>query len=231
MPKTEINLSKDKSTNDRPIVSCISCEKETNHIVLASIEEKGSEVHKQSFSFDWLNVYQIVQCQGCNNISFRKIHTNSEDCDHEYVDNEGNFETIWNELEELYPNRASGRETIKDDHMLPISIQQIYKETLSALNTSHLILAGIGIRAIIESVCKGNSTSGALDNRIDQLVTQGVLSEDGAKTLHKLRVLGNVAAHEVKPHSRDQLNLAFDVIEHLLNGVYIFPIHANDKLE
>jgi hypothetical protein len=43
------------------------------------------------------------------------------------------------------------------------------------------------------------------------------------KSLHKIRTLGNAAAHEVKPHTEKQLRLAMDVIEHLLTDVYILP--------
>jgi len=38
-----------------------------------------------------------------------------------------------------------------------------------------------------------------------------------------MRILGNEAAHEVKPHSEETLNLAMDVVEHMLNDVYILP--------
>ncbi|MRR37470.1 DUF4145 domain-containing protein, partial [bacterium] len=55
------------------------------------------------------------------------------------------------------------------------------------------------------------------------LKAKGLLTGDGAQILHRLRVLGNDAAHEVKPHTAEQLALAMDVVEHLLQGAYIFP--------
>ena len=55
----------------------------------------------------------------------------------------------------------------------------------------------------------------------------GVLTKDGAEILHSLRILGNIAAHEVTPHSDDQLAVAMNVVEHLLNGVYILPKAAS----
>lgn len=76
-----------------------------------------------------------------------------------------------------------------------------------------------------------NANGKDLFEKINDLATQGVLTKDGADILHKLRVLGNKAAHEVKPHSTEQLNLSMDVIEHLLLGVYIFPYHAKNKLK
>lgn len=81
---------------------------------------------------------------------------------------------------------------------------------------------------MIEVVCKNQATTGAsLENKIDDLVKMGVLTKDGAEILHSLRMMGNKAAHEVKPHSEEELNIAFDVVEHLLQGVYLLPIKAS----
>lgn len=115
-----------------------------------------------------------------------------------------------------------------DDYLLPTNLQRIYSETLRSLNSGLNVLAGIGVRAIVETICKDKSASGRdLFAKINDLVTQGVLTQDGADILHKLRTLGNEAAHEVKPHSNTQLGLALDVIDHLLQGVYILPHHAS----
>lgn len=71
-----------------------------------------------------------------------------------------------------------------------------------------------------------NAAGKDLFEKINGLVVAGVLTKDGADILHKLRVLGNKAAHEVKAHSATELNLATDVVEHLLKAVYILPFHA-----
>ena len=113
---------------------------------------------------------------------------------------------------------------------MPTNLKRIYDETLNTLNSGQAVLSGIGIRAIVETVCKDkNTTSGNLFGKINELVTLGVLTQDGADILHKLRTLGNDAAHEVKPHTNTQLGLAFDVIDNLIKGVYILPHHAKSK--
>ena len=86
------------------------------------------------------------------------------------------------------------------------------------------------MRALIETICKEKGTAGKyLNNKIDDLVKKGFLTPVGAKTLHKIRTLGNDAAHEVKPHSEKQLSLAMDVAEHLLDEVYILPKQIDDE--
>ncbi len=83
----------------------------------------------------------------------------------------------------------------------------------------------MGIRAIVETVCKNKNANGKdLCEKINDLVIQGVLTKKDADILHKLRTLGNEAAHEVKPHNNATLALALDVIDHLIKGVYILPL-------
>jgi len=87
------------------------------------------------------------------------------------------------------------------------------------------ILSGIGIRAIVEAVCKEKKTTGKnLQERIDDLVKKQLLTPASAEILHNLRVLGNKASHEVKPHNAEQLAVAMDVIDHLLMDAYILPL-------
>lgn len=45
--------------------------------------------------------------------------------------------------------------------------------------------------------------------------------------MHRLRSLGNEAAHEVKPQSEEQLYMAMQIIDHMLEGTYIIPQRMN----
>lgn len=215
---SEIEVTQDKYMGQKIRVACKKCAHDTNHTILKSVEESGSEPMGPDIDFYWATTYQIIQCQGCDTISFRSLGSNSED-----VDPTGDVV----EYEELYPSRTEGREVLSDTHVLPADLEHIYRETVTALNGHQPVLSGIGIRAIIETVSKEkNATGKDLFLQINSLVGLGVLTKDGADILHKLRVLGNKAAHEVKAHSSTELNLAMDVVEHLLQAVYILPFHA-----
>lgn len=216
MSKIEVTL--DKYVGQKVKVACKKCARDTNHLVLKSVEESGSEPMEPDIDFYWSTTYQIIQCQGCDTISFRSLSSNSEDF--------GPTGEVF-EQEALYPSRTEGREVISDAHILPSELERIYQETVNVLNGNQPVLSGIGIRAIIETVSKEkNATGKDLCEKINNLVATGVLTKDGADILHKLRVLGNKAAHEVKAHSSTELNLAMDVVEHLLQAVYILPFHA-----
>jgi hypothetical protein len=200
---------------------CRECQRETKHEIITDATLRGSD-GPVGYSIDWAIEHQIIRCLGCETISFRRT-TGS---DHDLVQI-GEDEWEYQPLVEIYPNPREGRQPLTDSNLLPDKIQRIYEESLAALNETQPVLCGIGIRAIIETVCKDkNATGSDLYHKINSLVTLGVLTQDGADILHKLRTLGNDAAHEVKPHSIQELGLAFDVVDHLLLGVYILPEHA-----
>jgi len=206
---------------------CTECAGKTSHKVLASVDIDGEE-GESDWSIQWKSSYQIVQCGGCKIKSFRSVSSNSED-----FFQVGPDEWEHSEYEILYPSRVEGRKTLEDEiHYLPTKVQRIYNETIQALNSSSPILAGIGLRALIETVCKENNAEGRnLLLKIDNLVTKNILTPAGSTILHKIRNLGNDAAHEVKPHSEKQLGLAMDVVEHLLTDVYILPKKVEEEFE
>ncbi|MDQ3750590.1 MAG: DUF4145 domain-containing protein [Acidobacteriota bacterium] len=210
-------IAHNESQNEECRVVCADCIGETRHKILQSIDIKGAAY---DWDYHYQNSYQIVQCQGCDSLSFRKVHTNSEDY---FVDPDTN-EYFENAKIDIYPNRVAGRAKLKHIHFLPNNVGQIYHETHLALCSKQPILAVIGIRALVETVCnEKNATGRNLEERIDNLVALGILTNQNAELLHSLRILGNEAAHEVKVQDEQTLSLAMDVVEQLLNNVYILP--------
>jgi hypothetical protein len=200
-------------------VLCAKCTGQTTHKVLASVNVDGQDGHDRH-QFFWSERYQTIQCLGCKTISFRKQWEDSESYDRGY-----NGELVADVSEALYPPRLAGLRGLgMERHMLPSIVIEIYDETLTALSNSQPVLAGIGLRALLEAVCKEKKAAGSnLNDKIDALVTQAVLTPSGATLLHKIRSLGNAAAHEATPHTDSQLSLAMSVVEHLLQDVYILP--------
>lgn len=211
-----------KGVDEKLDVDCRQCHRTTKHVVLASADASGQEPMGPDDFLHWDAAHQIIQCMGCEAISFRRATSDSES----FVQvDENEYEQA--STVDVFPNPNEGRAQIVDAYLLPDHTGRIYGETMKALNSGQAVLCGIGVRALIETVCKDKKAAGKdLFAQINDLVTQGVLTKDGADILHKLRTLGNDAAHEVKPHTDKQLSLAMDVVEHLLQGVYILPVHA-----
>ncbi|MDM1020825.1 DUF4145 domain-containing protein [Acinetobacter sp. VNK23] len=211
--KEELN----KSVGHEIRIPCIKCSGRTTHEVVVSVDQSGTE---SRYDLDWYHVYQIIRCKGCKILSYRETAHTSED----YIQiSEDEYE--WQGSEKLFPSRIEGRKDLGDDAIyLPTDLRRIYKETVDALTNDSPVLAGIGLRAIVETVCKEKSASGNdLYKKINDLASKHVLTPSGANILHKVRSLGNKAAHEVKPHTPTQLSLAMNVVEHMLRDVYIFP--------
>ncbi|TMH66909.1 MAG: DUF4145 domain-containing protein [Betaproteobacteria bacterium] len=208
-------------------VVCPECRKPTRHIVLKSVDLSGSERMDKFNDYDWSDHFQIIQCQGCEAVSFRQISSNTEDFE---MNDDDELEYV--EREALYPPRIAGRAELGDADFLPFHVHRIYRETVNALANAQPILCGIGIGALIEAVCDEQQATGAtLKDKIDALVKLQILSLRDAEFLHKLRFLRNQAAHKAKPHKQSQLVLAMDIIERLLQGVYILEARAKGSFK
>lgn len=190
---------------------CNSCERVTNHNVLAEYKNSGDTGDVQ-----WWATYQIIQCLGCDEISFRIFSSHTEDLDP--------ITGRPNVIIELYPNRTIGQEPINNYEEFPAKTKRIYLETLKALNNQIPLFAAIGLRAIIESICLEQKTkSNNLRGSIDELADLGLLSKKQAEFLHAHRFMGNEAAHEIVAPKPQHLIAALDIAETLLKTIYILP--------
>jgi len=214
----------DKTVGETHKLPCGMCDLKTNHVTLKSVRNNWSD---SRYEMSGREEFEIVKCQGCDQISFRSTSSNSEDC---LTDNETG-ELIYPENERLYPNRIEGRKPLNDTHYLPFEIRNIYSETHGAMCSKLDTLAGAGIRIIIESICKEESAQGSdLKKKIDDLSTKGILTKQEAETLHSTRILGNRSVHEIVASSNEELDVAMDIVENLIKTVYIIPKKA-EKLK
>lgn len=219
---SEIKYTVNDSQHKEVSIPCLNCHAKSKHKVRVSFDGYGSDDE-----MNWASKYQVVQCLGCDSVSFRHESYNSEEYEQT---GEDDYREIVHET--LYPSRLLGRKGLGDDtRYLPDTVCLIYDETLAALINNSPVLTGIGLRALLETICKEkNAVGNDLYKKIDGLVAANILTSTRADILHKIRTLGNAAAHEVKPHNASQLGLALDVIEHLLKEVYILPKQVKSKL-
>lgn len=192
---------------------CACCKIETNH------EIKSKEIiskHSDDDEIHWSAEYQIIECLGCETLSFRIVSGSSEDYDFETGEP---LYTI-----ELYPESASQRDLLDDYYIFPSKIRKIYSETIDAINHKMFLLSAVGLRMLIEAICIEESISGGnLKSRIDELAVKGLLSKSQADFLHHHRFIGNDAAHEIKTPKRESIIAALDIAETLLKTIYILP--------
>ena len=207
--------------NDPQIVKmpCIQCGGgPRNHDVVREYEQKWSQEDEEAAGEQGGVEYQICVCRGCDTVRFREVSWSTFD-----VDDWGNPETTVRVFPEAM---ASERAAIEVDGF-PDKVGRIYIETVRALNAGALILAGGGLRAIVEAICIDQNVGGGnLQKRIDDLVAKGLLAGPQAELLHEERYIGNAALHEISPPAKADIEDGLQIVEGLLNTIYTLPGRA-----
>lgn len=223
-----INYTENATKNHAMKVICQECQHETNHMVLVSVELNGFE---EEYGLHWSSIYQIIKCQGCDTLSFRIENTDSET----WAPNDPYRETI-------YPKRSEKIIKNKIFHSLPYNVNRLYRETIDCFNNDILTLCAAGIRALVEAICLENKVidgnveikdqNGAvirtekkdnLEGKINGLFEKGILTEKNSIALHEHRLLGNEALHRMAVLNKEELSIAINIVEGILESIYEIP--------
>jgi len=217
-------IKEDQTKGKELVLLCGVCGTETTHIVLKSINH-----HYGNEAVSGTTEYQIVQCQGCKCPSFRDEGVFSED----YDPVNGPNVTV-----HLYPERSFNMLSLKQFYEVPLNLEQIYKEIIACYNGSNKILCAAGLRAIIEGICsvkgikkgfveykdKNGKTQQKQDTglwgKISGLAENGILTKKHAEFLNTFRFLGNDALHKLSAPSEEELQLAIEIVEHVLENIF-----------
>jgi hypothetical protein len=79
MGRVRENIEENRAKGQTVKVLCPECDQETWHVVCLSLDASGDEQVEDGYEIWWRNSSQIIQCQGCEVISFRQLNTFSEE--------------------------------------------------------------------------------------------------------------------------------------------------------
>ncbi|THJ32828.1 DUF4145 domain-containing protein [Lampropedia aestuarii] len=193
-------------------LDCRECHRRTRHEELASFSEESDP-----YDYHDMTSWMIVKCQGCFSHAFLKKY---DDYEAYYEDDNG--EINHNVEFTTYPPVIAKHRPISNTFNLPIMVRNIYIQTLETLGIKSYLIASIGLRATVEAVCKDLNIPGRnLEVRINNLQKNGHISNTDKKMLHAIRFLGNDAAHDIIEPKKADILIALDIIEHMLNSIYI----------
>lgn len=202
---------------------CPNCHQKTNHKTL--FVKKKYSIPEDYFS--WCDSYDLIECLGCENIQFREIYTDDSMI---YTSEEGYDENYYDI--KYFPNHLVNHQELDNFSFLPNNVKNIYLETLEAMKNNCKILAGVGLRAIIEATCNSLSISGKnLQQKIDELSNAKYITKKDSERLHSIRFLGNDSVHDMDVPSQDKLLIALEVVEHLIKDIYLLDIDMNRHLD
>lgn len=163
MSKTEVKQTENKTKSEKFSVPCVKCNGATKHQVLASIDVDGEAYDQgEEWSVNWVDHYQVIQCGGCESISFRHTSWFSEDADP--ISGESG------ETERLYPKRGLETLPTKSYHNVPSNLRRIYSELIDCFNNDSPTLCAAGLRAVVEGIC---AERGVLDGPVEQTLKDG----------------------------------------------------------
>lgn len=200
---------------------CDSCQQRTNHKVQASYKHvEAVTVLGLNRIIHFNHDYTVIQCAGCDTISFLHIHP---------VDGD---DAIYYQ----YPQPAKLGDTPlflneSEQWQLPEMIRGLYMEVVDAFKSNSNVLAGLGLRTLVEAICIHRKIPGRnLEVKIQNLQVKGFISSAELPILDKLRVIGNVSAHKIKSVKMDALNHAIQIVNHVIKSIYILPL-LNKKIK
>lgn len=199
---------------------CSSCGRSTKNTILFN---RGKKEVDEKYDFEYgLNVFLVLECNGCETISFRKEYHNFLE-----FDNEGK-----QEIEvKLYPSVLQNHKPI-NSYYLPAKIKDVYNHTILALKGESKLLAGVGFRAIIEAICIEENIKGRnLEQKINNLTKNRFITEKESERLHSIRFLGNDSIHKMEIPEQKKLLIVLNIIEHLLKNIYLIDRDAKGVLD
>jgi hypothetical protein len=205
---------------------CPKCQTETNH---KCIYGKKIKSHPHD-DFQWEENYETIECLGCENVQFR-IRNSDEGMIHIVFDGQDESAEYYDESK-YYPKNIANHQLLRDRYELPEKLRVIYIESIESLRNNCYILAGVGLRAIIEAICIDKEIAGRnLEKKINNLVKNKLITEKDGNRLHSIRFLGNDSVHEMDVPSKEKLRIALDIVEHLIKNLYLVDIVANRHLD
>jgi hypothetical protein len=193
------------------LVKCSDCKRSTNHKIEARyVCEEDEELGPDT----WVKMkheYQIVQCAGCDRVSFLHIQHFDEPVTLQYPT------PVQQELEgRLLEDR--------EQYKLPFEICNLYQEVKTTFQHEAYLLAGVGLRTLVEAICEDQKIAGGnLKDRIPKLRAAGLITDRDLPVLDKLRIIGNKSVHKIETTEEEILKNALMIITHILRNVYILP--------
>lgn len=201
---------------------CSRCDFETNHSIIYK-----HDVRSDNEDNDYAIHYKIVKCLGCESISFRKVFLDLESM---YPNENG----VWipDKTITTYPKKLKVLHKLENFDMLPDKIRVVYKEAISAFNNECFLLTGVAFRSIIEAICIEENIPGRnLEKKINSLLRNKLITDRESKRLHSIRFIGNDSVHDMKVPKASSLTIVLNIIEHLLNNLYLIDYKSKLYLE
>jgi Domain of unknown function (DUF4145) len=194
-------------------IHCNECGRETNHAIRSSYSFTTHTYEEQlDATLEEETTFQICQCLGCDQLCVR------ETAEHE---------AYGPMVPRFYPPRLARRipQWKKD---LPKEIRDIVEEVYAALQSGSSCLATIGARTIVDLLILDKvGDIGSFGQKLAELERQGFVGRNNREFVAAVLDAGSAAAHRGVAPNHGDLNRVMDIVESLLQSVYVLGDAAN----
>lgn len=222
LPNTETKVR--NKTKDLFHIYCLHCKSEIKHEFLIGLETTESSDEENYYA-----EYDLLRCINCESITYRTDHYTSDDMIQ--IPNEyGGFEWERMTLPNYYPTRD--KELANATHvinLLPDSIQDTFNEVVTALNNKLEILSGLGLRILLEQICKHFIKDDDLGRILQKFEDEGYISTKQRYLLDDIRYIGNDAAHRAESNSIKKHKLSLSILMNLIQLLFAYYKYEEPK--
>ncbi|EMX0193784.1 hypothetical protein COJ87_19935 [Bacillus cereus] len=193
---------------------CNKCKQLTKHKIIHEYSRVYTPENTPEMQIDYAKeIWRIMECCGCEEVSFAEIWKSSEDVDYKTG--------IPYENIQLYPECQENSLGYQKFNVLPFMINKIYLEAIQTFNKNLYFSSMVCLRTIIEAICANvGIEEGSIKQKIDKLFEKGFLTKQHVDILHEHRLMGNQALHNLQIPTREELVIAIKIIEHTLENIY-----------
>jgi len=202
-------------------IFCNECLREMTHRVLDSVQRKGYHEVSPDFGISWENIYEILECQECHNVTFRIRHWNDEaQWSHDRKDYQDSY----------YPPIVSRPKPSWFDK-LDEKFQEVLEEVYIALDANIRFLAAFGARTALDMLIVDQiGDIGAFKDKLNKLEANGYIDSTERELLDAVTEAGNAAAHRGYAPDEKLLSSVIDILESLFDKFYIKPERDKELL-
>ncbi len=192
---------------ERIRVHCNACGTETWHAITA---KRKVTRYVAVWGYDQALEAQILQCCGCDELSFRLVTHPFE------------FQDPKDKAEEaLFPDRNFNQRRRKFLPM-PTNVARLYQETVTAHDAKLVLLAAAGLRSLVEAIVVDKIESTKYGRNLESKIASlaGVFEPGVIAVLQEFRDMGNRAVHAQVESDYLDLHRALYVVEGIMEYFY-----------
>jgi Domain of unknown function (DUF4145) len=196
------------ATNTAEKLHCNACRQFTKHDLIAAAEERDSHEVPSQGEIWWDTKFEMFQCRGCSEVVLRRTCVFSEDEDPDI---------------RYFPPKSS-RHAPRWHYQLPSEFWPLLKEVYSSLDAGSHRLPLMGARTLVDMVVADKvGDVGSFRKKLEALGSNGYVSAQNLEVLFAALDTGSAAAHRGYAASADDLDAVMDIVENLLQAVYVLP--------